>query len=79
LELQVVIHHDQETGQLWANVPQLPGLFAAGRDREELVECLEEGLSLYLKAVSDDHAFVAERVEVATYRVGEEDQKLQPA
>jgi predicted RNase H-like HicB family nuclease len=45
----VRIHH--EPGQeysLWAEVEELPGCFASGRDMEELQEALAEAISLYL-------------------------------
>lgn len=37
-----------EDGQLWAQVKEYPGCFAAGRTVAELEESLSEGLSLYL-------------------------------
>jgi predicted RNase H-like HicB family nuclease len=45
----VRIHH--EPGQeysLWAEVEELPGCFASGRDMDELREALSEAVSLYL-------------------------------
>lgn len=45
-EIQVLIHED-ETGY-WATVAELPGVFAAGERREELLECLDEAIRLYL-------------------------------
>ena len=45
-EIQVLIHED-ETGY-WATVAELPGVFAAGGRREELLECLDEAIRLYL-------------------------------
>ena len=46
-EYTVRIHH--EPGQeLWAEVLELPGCFAAGADMEELREALSEAISLYL-------------------------------
>jgi len=39
----------QEPGQdLWAEVEELPGCFASGRDMDELREALSEAISLYL-------------------------------
>jgi predicted RNase H-like HicB family nuclease len=40
--------HDEGEGQLWAEVVELPGCFAAGATLEELNESLREGLGLYL-------------------------------
>lgn len=45
----VQIHH--EPGQqypLWAEVEELPGCFASGRDMDELREALSEAVSAYL-------------------------------
>jgi predicted RNase H-like HicB family nuclease len=43
----VRVHH--EPGQdLWAEVLELPGVFAAGADMDELNESLTEALNLYL-------------------------------
>jgi predicted RNase H-like HicB family nuclease len=45
--LTVRIHH--EDGQdLWADIEELPGCFATGRDMVELREALDEAVSLYL-------------------------------
>jgi predicted RNase H-like HicB family nuclease len=45
-EIQVLIRND-ETGY-WATVAELPGVFAAGATRAELLECLDEAIRLYL-------------------------------
>lgn len=39
-----MIIHEAEEGSLWAEVPQLPGVFAAGDTQEELRECLLEAI-----------------------------------
>jgi predicted RNase H-like HicB family nuclease len=45
--LTVRVHH--EDGQdLWADIDELPGCFASGRDMNELREALDEAVSLYL-------------------------------
>lgn len=45
--LTVRVH--PEPGQdLWAEVEELPGCFASGRDMNELAEALNEAVSLYL-------------------------------
>ena len=41
------IHHEED-GDLWADVEELPGCFASGRDMNELREALDEAVSLYL-------------------------------
>jgi len=46
-EIQVLIHKS-ESGGYWATVAQLPGVFAAGDTREELMECLAEAIGLYI-------------------------------
>ncbi|HEU5106655.1 MAG TPA: type II toxin-antitoxin system HicB family antitoxin [Solirubrobacterales bacterium] len=37
-----------EEGSYWAEVPALPGCFAAGNTLDELFESLREGVELYL-------------------------------
>jgi len=50
----VRVHH--EPGQdLWAEVLELPGCFAAGADMDELRESLTEAMSLYLSEGADVH------------------------
>ena len=45
--LTVRVH--REPGEdLWAEVDELPGCFASGRDMNELTEALTEAVSLYL-------------------------------
>lgn len=46
-QLTIVVHLEDD-GEQWAEVPELPGCFAAGADRDELKESLREALSLYL-------------------------------
>lgn len=53
------IHNDPDG--LWAEVVELPGVFATGDDLEELFECLEEGIGMYLS--DDDKTVTAHRVE----------------
>jgi predicted RNase H-like HicB family nuclease len=40
--------HSEPGQDLWAEVEELPGLFASGRDMGELREALSEAISLYL-------------------------------
>ena len=50
--LTVRVH--REPGQdLWAEVEELPGCFASGRDMNELAEALNEAVSLYLSEPGD--------------------------
>ena len=65
--LTVRVHH--ELGQdLWAEVTELPGCFASGRDMTELRESLDEAVSLYLsdagKPVEVELDVIEERVAV---------------
>ena len=46
-----VLMRTDESG-LWATVAELPGVFAAGDTREELMECLAEAVALYRNDVS---------------------------
>jgi len=38
----------EEGGSYWAEVKELPGCFASGRDLEEIKEALIEAINLYL-------------------------------
>ncbi|HEX6152001.1 MAG TPA: type II toxin-antitoxin system HicB family antitoxin [Solirubrobacterales bacterium] len=38
-----------EDGSYWADVPALPGCFAAGSTLDELFDSLREGIELYLE------------------------------
>jgi antitoxin HicB len=51
---RVVIEHDQETGTYWARVPALPGCFTQGDTIPEVLEHLEEAMSLYLEGLKAD-------------------------
>lgn len=45
----LTIHvHREDSGDLWAEIDELPGCFASGRDMTELSEALNEAVSLYL-------------------------------
>jgi predicted RNase H-like HicB family nuclease len=46
MELTANVH--LEDGSYWADVPQLPGCFAAGETLDELFASLSEGIQLYL-------------------------------
>lgn len=41
----VAVHQEDDT--LWAEVEELPGCFATGRDLDELEEALVEAITLY--------------------------------
>ena len=55
----VRVHHDSDG--LWAEVVELPGCFAAGKNLPELWASLEEGIGFYLS--DDDKRVVAEVVD----------------
>jgi predicted RNase H-like HicB family nuclease len=46
--LTIHVHRDDDGGELWADIDELPGCFASGRDESELREALNEAVSLYL-------------------------------
>jgi predicted RNase H-like HicB family nuclease len=51
LQLQPVLTvnvHDDGSGVLWADVEELPGVFATGDDLNELREAVQEAVELYL-------------------------------
>ncbi len=54
-EYRVVIH--AEEGSYWAEVEQMPGLFASGDTQEELQEALVEAMGMYLSS-SETHVRV---------------------
>jgi len=46
--MPLTAHLHSEDGSYWAEVPELPGCFAAGDTLDELLESLQEGAMLYL-------------------------------
>jgi predicted RNase H-like HicB family nuclease len=53
MELTANVH--LEDGSYWADVPQLPGCFAAGETLDELFASLSEGIQLYLDDDAGGH------------------------
>lgn len=51
-ELHADVH--REDGSYWAEVRELPGCFASGATIDELVEALEEAVSLYMASADGD-------------------------
>jgi predicted RNase H-like HicB family nuclease len=51
LQMEITANIRLEDGSYWADVPALPGCFAAGATLDELFDSLREGVELYL---SDD-------------------------
>ena len=79
VELEVIVHRDSDKGDLWAEVVQLPGCFASGKTREELMDSLQEAIKLYLENGDASTAPTTDRVDgVERYRVSK-DFKLVPA
>ncbi len=52
-EVYTVRVHHEPGEQLWAEVLELPGCFAAGADMDELREALGEAISFYLSETGD--------------------------
>jgi predicted RNase H-like HicB family nuclease len=46
MDYTATIHH--EDGSYWAEIPELPGVFASGDTVDELIEGLKEAVGLYL-------------------------------
>ncbi len=59
-----------EKDHVWAQVVELPGCFASGRDFAELREALEEALTMYLAETGDCRVEIDEfEVEPAVTKV----------
>lgn len=48
--MEVTANIRLEDGSYWADVPALPGCFAAGSTLDELFDSLREGIELYLES-----------------------------
>lgn len=53
LPVEITANIRLEEGSYWAEVPALPGCFAAGATLDELVDSLKEGVELYLAGDED--------------------------
>lgn len=62
--LHLTVHF--EDGQIWAEVDELPGCFAAGRDMDELKEALAEAIGFYLAEGPEPAQVGALHLEPAT-------------
>lgn len=47
--MEITANIRQEDGSYWAEVPALPGCFAAGATLDELFDSLREGIEFYLE------------------------------
>ncbi len=66
----VRIHHEPDQEYcLWAEVEELPGCFASGRDMDELREALSEAVSLYLSEPGHEVSVRLEPAEVTEQRM----------
>jgi predicted RNase H-like HicB family nuclease len=71
----VRIHHEPgDEYSLWAEVEELPGCFASGRNTEELYEALSEAVSHYLSEPGREVSVRLVPVEVTEQRM-----RAQPA
>lgn len=64
-DLTVRIHH--EDGMFWSEIDELPGCFASGETEAELLEAIQEAVSLYLS--SPDRATVSAEVTAMKLKV----------
>jgi predicted RNase H-like HicB family nuclease len=60
--LHVHVHFDPGH-DLWADIEELPGCFASGRDMTELREALNEAVSLYLSEPGHEAHYELDVVE----------------
>ncbi len=58
-----------EDGHYWAEVAELPGCFASGRDMTELKEALAEAIGMYLTSESVSMVVIEEPAPPAVSRV----------
>lgn len=54
MELRLIMDVHAENGSLWAEVRELPGCFASGRDLDDLSEALQEAVGMYLDELSPE-------------------------
>ncbi len=65
-DVQVAILH-VENGGFWATVAELPGVFATGATHDELVECLNEAIEMYLEETGIPPELTEQRVQVQRF------------
>lgn len=53
-------HIHREDGSYWADVPELPGVFATGDTLDELFESLREGVGMVLAGDSEPESIQVE-------------------
>lgn len=67
VEFHAIVH--EEDGSLWAEVEELPGCFASGKDLNELTEAVIEAISMCMTP-KDTRKLLAVEQERAAMRVG---------
>jgi len=58
MEFQAIVH--EEDGKYWAEVQELPGCFASGKDLDELTEALIEAIQMCITPGDLKHLQAAE-------------------
>lgn len=58
-----VIIHQEPNGEYWAEVPALPGCFAMGQSREELLEGVREAITMHLDTLNENDIPVGAQLE----------------
>lgn len=66
MEFHAIIH--EENGSLWAEVTELPGCFASGKDLNELQEALIEAIGMCL--TEHEHSQMRAEAQRQAMRVG---------
>jgi predicted RNase H-like HicB family nuclease len=66
MEFLVVLEKDDETGDIVADVPQIPGCHTSGRTKDEAMRNIREAIELCLEdpGVVPGRLFGVERIEV---------------
>lgn len=77
MELAVDIHY--EDGTYWAQVRELPGCFASGESIPELIEAIEESVSLYLASAPGAAPQKKRAMHLSSFGLSVENDRLQPA
>lgn len=62
--LSLRVHSEPDC--LWAEVEEFPGCFASGRDVPELIEALEEAISIYLAPSEEERLVVSLELQPLT-------------
>lgn len=60
-EYRLKVHKEED--HLWAEIVELPGCFATGRDMDELAEALGEAISIYLAPTPEERPEVRVHIQ----------------